>query len=55
MTKLLQSHLLNSFNGQIKSIQDQKTKIMKDKEVQDTLLEINQFIKTSEFDFNAAE
>ncbi len=55
MTKLLQSHLINSFNEQLKSIQDQKTKIYKEKDLQDTILDLNKYFDHAELDFTDAE
>ncbi len=57
MTKMLNSHLLNSINNQIKNIHDQKTKIYKGEKVElDTILEFNNYLKNvEEINFDDAE
>ncbi len=54
---MLNSHLLNSINNQIKNIHDQKTKIYKGEKVElDTILEINNYLKNIEdINFDDAE
>ena len=57
MTKMLNSHLLNSINNQFKYIHDQKTKIYKGEKVElNTILEINNYLKNvEEINFDDAE